>query len=121
MKCIPSNIEIMNKKYSSNKQQTVIIKDAIDDDNHDFNKSRDYSEPNNLIKKEYISEIDLESEVYRLQNTLKKMNEDFSLQRKKLEDDCCEQLKNLNENADKTHRLQQDLEKGKNQEFIKDF
>jgi len=106
MKYIPSNIEIMNKKYSSNKQKTVIIKDAIDDD---LNITRDNSE----TKKEYISEIDLKNEVYRLQNILKKMNDDFAFQRKKLEDDCCEQLKKLNENADKTHRLQQDLEKGK--------
>jgi len=76
MKYIPSNIEIMNKKYSSNKQQTVIIKDAIDDD---LNIIRDNSE----TKKEYISEIDLKNEVYRLQNILKKMNDDFAFQRKK--------------------------------------
>jgi hypothetical protein len=88
MKFIPSNIDIMNKKYSSNKRQTVIV------------------------KKEPINETDLEKEVFRLQDTLKKMNEDFALQRRELEDDCCEQLKKLNENAEKTHRLHQDLEQG---------
>lgn len=40
------------------------------------------------------------------------MNEDFLLQRKDFEDRCCEKLRKLNEKAEKTHRLQQDLEKG---------
>jgi len=113
MKFIPSNIEIMNKKYSSNKEQSVIIKDAIDDDNHDFTISRNNLEKNPPIKKEHISEIDLENEVYRLQDTLKKLNENFAFQRKQLEDDCCKQLKELNQNADQIHHLQQDLEQGK--------
>jgi len=119
MKYIPSNIEIMNKKYSSTKKEKVIIKDAIDDDSFDFTKSRENFEKNSSLKRERISEIDLENEVYRLQNTLRKMNEDFEFQRKQLEDDCCEQLKRLNENADKTYRLQQDLEQGKIWYFIK--
>jgi hypothetical protein len=105
MKFIPSNIELMNKKYSSNKRQTTIVKDAIDDNNHEFIKSS-----KSINKREPINEMDLEKEVYRLQNYLKKMNEDFALQQRRLEDDCCEQLKILNENVDKTHRLQQDLE-----------
>jgi molecular chaperone DnaK (HSP70) len=113
MKFIPSNIEIMNKKYSSNKEQSIIIKDAIDDDNHDFTISRNNLEKNPPIKKEHISEIDLENEVYRLQDTLKKLNENFAFQRKQLEDDCCEQLKELNQSADQIHHLQQDLEQGK--------
>jgi transcription initiation factor IIF auxiliary subunit len=107
MKFIPSNIELMNKKYSSNKRQTTIVKDAIDDNNHEFIKSS-----KSINKREPINEMDLEKEVYRLQNYLKKMNEDFALQQRRLEDDCCEQLKILNENVDKTHRLQQDLEQG---------
>ena len=93
MKFLPSNIEIMNKKYSSNKQQSSVIKDAIDDDNHDFTKSRNNFDKKNSITKEPISEIDLQNEVYRLQNSLKKMNEDFAMKRKQLEEDCCEELK----------------------------
>jgi len=53
-----------------------------------------------------------ENEIVRLQNILKNLTEDFVIQRKQLEDDCCEQLRQLNENADQTYRLQQDLEKG---------
>ncbi len=112
MKYLPSNIEIMNKKYSSNKQRSSIIKDAIDDDNYDFTTHGNNVEKKNLLMKEPISEIDLQNEVYRLQNALKRMNEDFAIRRKQLEDDCCEQLKQLNENADKTQSLQQDLEQG---------
>jgi hypothetical protein len=112
MKYLESNIEIMNKKYSSNKQRSSIIKDAIDDDDHDFTAPKNNVDKKNLSTKEPISEIDLQNEVYRLQNALKNMNEDFAIKRKQLEDDCCEQLKQLNENADKTQSLQQDLEQG---------
>jgi hypothetical protein len=105
----------MNIKYSSN-ETSSIIKDAIDVDDdqkflkYEFNYKKDCSEKN---AKQNISDIDLENEVFRLRNVLKKMNNDFSLKRKQLEDDCCEQLRKLNENADQTHRLQQDLEQGK--------
>jgi hypothetical protein len=114
MKCIQSNKILMNIKYSS-KENSSIIKDAIDvDDDQKFLKY-ELNYKNNISKKnhEHISEIDLENEVYRLQNILKKLNEDFTIKRKQLEDDCCEQLKKLNENSDQTHRLQQDLEQGK--------
>jgi hypothetical protein len=118
MKRLDSNIELMNKRYSSNdKQKSIVIKDAIDDD-YDFVKSRQDShrnnhDNNNSITKELINELDLENEVYRLQNVLKKINDDFAIKRKQLEDDCCEQLKTLNESADETHRLEQDLQQGK--------
>ncbi|CAF1025606.1 unnamed protein product [Rotaria sordida] len=116
MKCIPSNIEIMNKKYSLNKQQSsIIIKDAIDDDNYDYIKSQNNFNKNDSIAKEHISEIDLENEVYRLQNVLKKMNDDFAIKRQQLEEQCSEQLKKLDANTDQTNRLQQDLE----QEYAK--
>ncbi|CAF3192536.1 unnamed protein product, partial [Rotaria sp. Silwood2] len=68
-----------------------------------------------LKKNDLISEHDLEKEVYRLQNHFKQIIEDFNIKRKQLEDDCCEQLRKLNENANKTHQLQQDLE----QEYAK--
>ena len=55
---------------------------------------------------------DLQEEVERLKKAIREMNEDFYLQRKDFEDHCCEQLRKLNEKAEKTHRLQQDLEKG---------
>ncbi|CAF0800352.1 unnamed protein product [Rotaria sp. Silwood1] len=116
MKCIPSNIEIMNKKYSLNKQQSsMIIKDAIDDDSYDYIKSRNNFNKNDSIAKEHISEIDLENEVYRLQNILKTMNEDFATKRQQLEDQCSEQLKKLDADTNQTNRLQQDLE----QEYAK--
>ncbi|CAF4629439.1 unnamed protein product, partial [Rotaria sp. Silwood2] len=111
MKRIPSNIEIMNTKYSLNKQQSsMVIKDAIDDDNYDYIRSRNNFNKNDSIAKEQISEIDLENEVYRLQNILKKMNEDFAIKRQQVEEQCSEQLKHLDENTDQTNRLKQDLE-----------
>jgi len=58
-----------------------------------------------------FTEIELENEIQRLKQTIKQMNEDFLLQRKDFEDRCCEKLRKLNEKAEKTHRLQQDLEK----------
>ena len=97
MKCIPSNIELMNKKYASNRRQ--IVRDVID------------AKP--ISKKEAISELDLEKEVYRLQNSVKKLSDDFALRRQQLQDDCREQLTSLNESTDKTRRLQNDLEQGK--------
>jgi len=114
MKCISANKILMNIKYSS-KDKSTIIKDAIDvDDDQKFLKFELNFKKNLAEKKnDPISEIDLENEVYRLQNVMKKINEEFSVKRKQLEDDCCEQLRKLNENADKTHRLQQDLEQGK--------
>ena len=88
----------MNIKYSS-KEKSTTIKDAIDVDDdqkflkYELNFKRDLSEK----KKEPISEVDLENEVYRLQNVMKKLNEEYSIKRKQLEDDCCEQLRKLNE------------------------
>jgi len=117
MKFTSSNKALMNIKYSSN-ENSSIIKDAIDVDDdqkflkYELNYKKDRSEK---YAKQNISEIDLENEVFRLQNVLKKMSNDFCLKRQQLEDDCCEQLRKLNENADQTHRLQQDLE----QEYAK--
>ncbi|CAF1106945.1 unnamed protein product [Adineta steineri] len=110
MKFLPSNIEIMNSKYASKKPSKSVIKDAIDDDDHDFSASRKSSGKQNPTAKEPISETDLQNEVYRLQNALKKMNEEYAAKRRQLEEECCERLKQLNENADKTQSLQQDLE-----------
>ncbi|UJR23002.1 hypothetical protein I4U23_026028 [Adineta vaga] len=111
MKCIPSNKTLMNIKYSSTDTSTI-VKDAIDVDEDSKFLKFESNFKESLVEKQndYISEIDLQNEVNRLQNILKRMNDDFVNERKKLEDDCCEQLKKLNENADKTHRLQQDLE-----------
>ena len=117
MKFIKSNVELMNKKYSKTKQEKIIVKDAIDDENCDSIKTPVNSEKMNSITKEPISEIDLENEVYRLQDIFRKINEEFAIKRKQLEDDCCEQLKKLNDNSEKTLNLQQDLEQGK-KDFI---
>lgn len=97
MKFIQSNIDIMNRKYS--------YRDAVDQDEDSF---FDSSKP----KKETINESDLEKEVYRLQDTLQRMSEDFAQQRKQLEDNCCEQLKQLNQTIEKNQQVKQDLEKG---------
>ena len=97
MKFIQSNVDIMNRKYS--------YRDAVDQDE---NSSFDSTKP----KKEPIDESDLEKEVYRLQDTLKRMSEDFAQQRKQLEDNCCEQLKQLNQTIEKNQQVKQDLEKG---------
>lgn len=107
MKCLANNKTLMNIKYSL-KENSSIIKDAIDVNENDkklFTTTTTQSH-------KYISEIDLENEAYRLQKILKNLPEDFLIKRKQLEDDCCEQLKKLNENANQTDRLQQDLEQG---------
>lgn len=98
MKYIESNVDLMNQRYA--------YKDAIDqdDDKSSFNSSSQ--------KKDTYSEVEHEKEVYRLQETLKRMSEDFAQQRKQLEDDCCEQLKQLNATIEKNQQVKQDLEKG---------
>lgn len=115
MKLTSSNRILMNIKYSSN-DNSMIIKDAIDVDDdekflrYEYNYKKDLSEKS---AQQELSEIDLENEILRLQNHLRKLNEDFIVKRQQLEDDCCEQLRKLNENSNQTHRLQQDLERGK--------
>ncbi|CAF3457158.1 unnamed protein product [Rotaria sp. Silwood1] len=111
MKCISANKILMNKKYSS-KENSSIKQDSIDiDDDYKFLNFELNLKNNSFLKKtDLISEHKLEKEVHRLQNFLKQIIEDFNIKRKQLEDDCCEQLRKLNENADKTHQLQQDLE-----------
>ncbi|CAF4631084.1 unnamed protein product [Rotaria magnacalcarata] len=114
MKSIPSNFDLMNKKYESNTQQSsVIIKDAIDDNNYDYAKVRNDFSKSKSVAKEPISEIDLENEVYRLQNVLKKMSEEFAIKRQQLDDQFSEQLKQLDANTEQTNLLQRDLEQGK--------
>lgn len=114
MKLTSSNRTMMNIKYSSNDHS--IIQDACDveDDQkflkYEYNYKKDLSDKH---AREELSEIDYENEILRLQDLLKKLSEDFILKRQQLEDDCCEQLRKLNENANQTHRLQQDLERGK--------
>ncbi|CAF1002542.1 unnamed protein product [Rotaria magnacalcarata] len=116
MKSIPSNFDLMNKKYESNTQQSsVIIKDAIDDNNYDYAKVRNDFSKSKSVAKEPISEIDLENEVYRLQNVLKKMSEEFAIKRQQLDDQFSEQLKQLDANTEQTNLLQRDLE----QEYAK--
>ncbi|CAF0934534.1 unnamed protein product [Rotaria sordida] len=110
MKYIAANKILMSLKYST-KENSSIKENSIDiDDEYKFLKFE-----LNLKKNDLINEHDLENEAYQLQNHLKQIIEDFNIKRKQLEDDCCEQLRKLNENADKTHQLQQDLE----QEYAK--
>ncbi|CAF1169629.1 unnamed protein product [Adineta ricciae] len=111
MKYIATNKTLMNIKYSS-KETSTVAKDAIDvDDDQKFLKFElNFKESLAEKQNDYISEIDLRNEIHRLQNVLKRMNDDFINERKKLEDNCCEQLKKLNDDADKLNRLQQDLE-----------
>lgn len=121
MKYLSSNKILMSIKYSS-KDSSSIIQDAVDVDNDRQFLEYELNYKQNLSEKtdNCISEIDLENEVFRLQNRLKKLNEDFTIKRKQLEEECCEQLRKLNENADKTHRLQQDLEQGRGSCSTKD-
>ena len=115
MKCIPSNKTTMKKKLCSSMDagaEVMITRDASDDNDGLHFGTGDQLSTSDL-RAESRSEVELEAEVQCLQTTLKKMNEDFVVKRKRLEDDCCEQLTRLNDNAHQTHRLQQDLEKGK--------
>ena len=90
------------------------IRDAIDmpDDDESFQFEQNESPALFNQSSRRLSDLELETEVNRLQRMLKQINEDFVNQRKQLEEDCCQELKQLNVNADRTHRLQQDLEKG---------
>ena len=113
MKYTSSNRTLMNIKYSSTEHS--IIQDAcdVDDDQkflkYEYNFKKDLSDKH---ARQDLSEVDYENEIRRLQGLLKNLSEDFILKRQQLEDECCEQLRKLNENANQTHRLQQDLERG---------
>ena len=100
-------------KYSS-KENASIANDSVDisDDHQPLRLEVNLKQNRFLTKNALISEIELENESNRLQNVLKQIIEDFSIKRKQLEDDCCEQLQQLNADANKAHRLQQDLEHG---------
>lgn len=102
----------MNKKYASKRQLSSVIKDAIDDDTYDFTQSRTNSNINEFTSKEPISEVDLENEVYRLQDIFKKMNEDFAAKRRQFEDECEEELQKIHKDTHLANYLQQDLEQG---------
>ena len=112
MKLTSSNRILMNIKYSSN-NNSMIIKDAIDVDHDEKFLRYESNYKKDLSAQQELSEIDFENEILRLQNLLRKLNEDFIVKRQQLEDDCCEQLRKLNENTNQTYRLQQDLERGK--------
>ncbi|CAF3587698.1 unnamed protein product [Rotaria socialis] len=109
MKCTSTNKILMNIKYASKNPDSVDIDDK-------FLKFQ-YNLKNTSFQKkdDSMSEIDLEKEVNRLETLLKKTTENFNVTRKQLEDDCCEQLRKLNADANRTHQLQQDLE----QEYTK--
>ena len=115
MKCIPSNKAAVKRQLCSSidaGDDTILERDATDDNDWSKFETSDQQSTSGF-RPDSRGAFELEADVQRLQTTLKKMNEDFVVKRKRLEDDCCEQLRRLNENADQTHRLQQDLEKGK--------
>lgn len=103
MKYMSTNKTLLNMKHSPkhNEKDSKILASELSLKDNSFRKFDDL-----------ISEISLENEIRRLQNVLKQINEDFNIQRQKLEDDCCEQLRKLNEDAGKAHQLQQNLEQG---------
>lgn len=103
MKYIKSNIDLMKIRYESRQRSTQ--------------KSVDYSPPSvkssdSEIKREPLNESDLQKEVFRLQNTLTQLDEEFELKRRELDADCEEQLKKSKQNVDQTRRLQEDLQQG---------
>lgn len=113
MKSFTLNRTLMNIKFCPTDQPSI-VQDAIDvDDDQRFLKFElNFKETRAEKKNAFVSEVDLQNEVVRLRTTMKQMNEEFNIQRRQLEEDCCRQLKKLNEDADRTHRLQQDLEQG---------
>jgi hypothetical protein len=115
MKRIGSNIEMMNKKYASIKQQQPVSplsvgRDSINDDSI---QSRNRSVKSNSTMREPMNELTLRNEVCQLQNDLKSMHEEFALKRKQLEEECSDEVKQINENVTKNQSLQRDLESGK--------
>lgn len=99
----------MNIKYSSTEEESIDVDIADKFLRYEFNVRNNSFQKKN----DSINENDLESEIQRLQNLIKQTSEDFNVKRKQLEEDCCEELRKLNENANKSHQLQQDLEQGK--------
>lgn len=113
MKFIESNIDIVNKRSAMKNQKcSTIVKDAIDDDSYDYNKSQNNFQRSVASVKEPINEEDLKAEVFRLQDILRKMNEEFSIKRKQLEDECTDQLKQFNADIAQTTRSPKELEEG---------
>lgn len=108
MKHLQSNIKSMNGKYAENQLQERISKPPIEND----------SRSRKMFDRELINESDLENEVYRLQNTLRQMTMDFEGQRREVDDACTEQSRKIQQDADQTHRLQRDLERGYRKSFF---
>lgn len=106
MKFIPVNIKLTNEKCGQVRAAaTTPRSDSVEDHRSHSSRSRPKS-------RGMINEEDLQSEVFHLQATIQQINEDFARQRRALEDDCAEQLKELNESTEKTRRLHEDLQKG---------
>ena len=105
----------MNIKYESRQRSMGNLQKSID------YSSRSVKSSDGEIKRETLNEGDLQKEVFRLQNTLTQLGEEFELQRRELDVDCEEQLKKTKENVDQTRRLQEDLQQGKRKSLQEDL
>ena len=111
MKFLPSNIDLMNEKYARQEKDLSHVPDVSR-----VQSNSSQSKPDLLdfsSKRAPIDEMDLQNEVFRLQECVQNMNDDFAGQRKQLKEQCGEELRALNEQTAETRRLQQELEESK--------
>ena len=111
MKFLPSNIDSMNKKYARRGEDRSNIPDM----------SRVQSKPDLLdfpSQREPIDELNPQNEVFRLQERIKTMNDDFARQRKQLKEKYGEELRTLSVQTAATRRLQEDIEKSRSRRFF---
>ena len=106
MKYIPDNIDSMNARHSRPRTDRAYVPDMprIQSASSRANSSL----PNS---REPIDKMYLKDEVFRLQERVKEMNDDFARQRQQLKEQYGEKLHVLNEETQKTRHWQQDVDK----------
>lgn len=106
MKYIPDNIDSMNARYSRQRTARAHVPDMPRVQSVSSRSKSSLPNP-----REPIDETNLQDEVFRLQERVKEMNEDFARQRQHLKQQYGEELHTLNEQTENTRRLQQDVDK----------
>ncbi|CAF0806852.1 unnamed protein product [Didymodactylos carnosus] len=115
-KCIVTNKKVM--KFNVKDSTMLSNNDLHHTRNNDitplltFGDAIDDDDDENLTPITSLSEQDLEAEILRLKDVIKSLNDDFGLKRLKLEEECCEKLKILNDSSSETINVHNKLEQG---------